>query len=285
MTEITIQRTGELIRGVIEILWSKADGLPSREIIASIPDIIKLTDYEMGVSPSTRTPRYERIIRLAIVPLVRIGWMLKNDKGRWRLTDEGRGAIRRFVNAHDFYTEALRLSEDGKHGAPEILVALETIEEIAWEYIFKYIQTRSLTDVRRLIAVLLEALHYHIVWVAPPEKSRGLVDLIANVDPLGVQAYRILVQVKHKGQPVTVEGLKSLLSILGQNDFGLLLSTGGFTNDARDELTKVEYRKINAMDLEKFYDMWVKNYEALSTDAHELLPLRHKIIRFLASLD
>jgi restriction system protein len=79
-----------------------------------------------------------------------------------------------------------------------------------------------------------------------------------------------------------VEGLRSFLGALGDNDFGLLLSTGGFTREAREELGKTEYQRVNGMDLVKFYDLWIKHYDKLSREAHDLFPIKKKVIHFLS---
>ena len=52
---------------------------------------------------------------------------------------------------------------------------------------------------------------YHVAWIAPPEKDHGQIDMVAYTDPLGASGPRILVQIKHKGQPTTMEGMKSFL--------------------------------------------------------------------------
>lgn len=274
MNEVSLQRVSELIRGVVELLWSRPGGLSAKEILAQIPEVIKLTAYESGLSSSTHTPRYERVVRLATLPLVKAGWLVKTGRGQWHLTDDGRRACRRFSTSSDLYTEALRISEVDRQNAPEILVSLELIQEKAWEQIVRYIQEKNSVEVRRLVAVLFEAMQYHITWAAPPEKKRGLIDMVVTVDPIGAKPCRIFVQVRHTGQPVTVEGLKSFHSVLGVRDFGLLMSTGSFTAEAREAMNSGGLRRINAMDLEKFVDIWVKHYDKLSQEAHNLLPLK-----------
>ena len=274
MNDFSLERVSELIRGVIELLWTRPDGLSGSEVIIRLPEIIQLTEYETGFSSSSHLPRYARAVRLATLPLVKAGWLMKTDKGQWFITEDGRDACRRYAKPQDLFLEALRLSEDDKQNIPEILVSLELIQEKAWENIANYIRGKNTVEVRRLIAVLFEAMEYHITWAAPPQKKRGLIDMVANVDPVGAKAWRVLVQVKHTGQPVTAEGLKSFYSILGANDFGLLFSTSGFTSEVKDIVKKGGYQKINAMDLEKFYDIWVRHYSKLSREAHMLLPLR-----------
>jgi restriction system protein len=124
---------------------------------------------------------------------------------------------------------------------------------------------------------------YFVAWIAPVEKNRGQIDIVAHVDPIGAKGPRILVQVKHKGQVLTQEGLKTFLSVLGQNDFGLLVSTGGFTNDAKEELRTEAFQKVTVLDLETFFDLWINHYDKLSLDARNLIPLKQ--IYFLSPLD
>jgi len=283
MKDSSLERVSELVRGVIELLWNRPEGLPAGEVITNLPHIVRLDRFEIGFSTSSNMPRYERMIRLAIFPLAKAGWFMKTDKGQWLLTEDGRSACRKFPNSQEFFLEALRLSEKSRQNTPEILLTLDLMRENAWATITNYIQMKTIMELRQLIVLLLESMQYREVWVAPPQKDHGQIDVIANTDPLGVSAYRILVQIKHTGQPVTLEGLKSFLSILGANDFGLFFSTSGFTAEARKVLNKGSYEKINAMDLEKFYDLWIRHFDKLTREAHQHLPL--KAIFFLSPLN
>jgi restriction system protein len=249
MVQITLHRVGELLRIVFELLWDKPDGLPAKDIFALIPELTQLTEYERGFSSLFNTPRYERIVRLATVPLVRVGWLEKTNKGRWHITEEGRQACKKFTNAQELYKEALRLYEEHRQTTPDIVINVETAEEKAWEQIQKYLQEKNPPEFQSMIAALLRAMGYYVAWVAPAEKKRGHIDIVAHVDPIGAKGPRILVQVKHKGQVLTIEGLKTFLSVLGQNDFGLLVSTGGFTGDAKEELRTEAFQKVTALDL------------------------------------
>ena len=115
---------------------------------------------------------------------------------------------------------------------------------------------------------------YHVGWIAPPEKDHGQIDIVAYTDPIGVKGPRILVQVKHKGQAVTMEGLRAFLSVLGANDYGLLMSSGGFTNDVTDEIRTDAFQRTTLLDLENFFDLWVKYYDHLGQEAQNRFPLK-----------
>jgi restriction system protein len=280
MNDFSLQRVSELIRGLIELLWTRPDGMPGVDVIAQIPEVVRLSEHEAGISPASNMPRYARALRLATLPLVKAGWIVKTDKGQWFLTADGRDACRRYTKPQDLFVEALRIAEADKASTPELIVSLEVVREKAWENISKYIREKNAVEIRRLIEVLFEAMDYHVTWVAPPQKDHGMIDMVASVDPIGLKSRRVLVQVKHTGQPVTVEGFKAFSSVLGQQDFGLLFSSGGFTSEVKNIINKGGYQKLNAMDLEKFYDVWVRHYDKLSREAHVLLPL--KAIFFLS---
>ncbi len=283
MADITLSRIGELLRSVLELLWSKPEGMSAREILAFLPEITQLTDYEKGFSPSSNTPRYERIIRLSTVPLVKAGWLVKNNKGRWYITAEGRQACKRYPNAQELYREALRLFDERRQNAPLYTLPVEEAEEKAWEQIQKFLQATKRIEFQTLIADLLKAMGYHVSWSAPPEKDHGQIDIVAHVDPIGVRGPRILVQVKHKGQATTLEGLKTFSSVLAGEDYGLLVSTGGFTSEALDEVRSTAVSRTSLWDLEGFFDLWIEYYDKLDQEARSRFPL--KAIYFLYGIE
>ncbi|HKB05347.1 MAG TPA: restriction endonuclease, partial [Gemmataceae bacterium] len=125
----------------------------------------------------------------------------------------------------------------------------------------------------------LRAMGYHVSWVSPPGKDGG-IDNLAWSDPLGTRPPRIKVQVKRVGQNVTVDGLRSFMALLGDDDVGLFVTTAGFTKDAEEEARTQEKRKVTLVNLEKLFDLWVEYYGRLDDEARRRLPLRP--INFLA---
>jgi restriction system protein len=283
MADITLNRIGELLRSVLELLWRKPDGMPARELLAILPEITSLTEYERGYSSTTNAPRYERMVRLATIPLVKAGWLVKTNKGRWFITAEGRQAARRYSNARELYREALRLFEESRQNLPVYAMAAEEAEESSWEQIHKFLLETRRAEFRSLVADLVRAMGYHVAWIAPPEKDHGQIDLVANTDPIGTRGPRIIVQVKHKGQPVTMEGVNAFLSLLGSNDYGLFISSGGFTSEVMNEIRTDPTQRTTLLDIENFFDLWIEHYDKLSQEAKQRFPL--KKIYFLYGLD
>ena len=277
MAEITPHRIGELLKIVFELLWHHPEGLASKEILAQIPKLIHLTEYEHGAFPSSpNIPRYETVIRLATIPLVKAGWLEKNNKGRWYITNDGRQACRQYNDAGEFYKEAARLYSEyfeRMRGRPTIFLTLEDAKERSWEQIQEFLLGLRQFEFKILVGDLLHAMGYHVAWLVSSERFHGKIDYVAYIDPLGIKQPRIVVQVKHKGQATTVEGVKDFLSILEDGDFGLLVSTGGYTNEAREEARKYTDRKFTLVDLDGFYELWVEHYEKLTPERRSRLPL------------
>lgn len=283
MAEISSQKTGILLRILFEVLWHQPDGLSSKEIFTEIPRKIQLSEYERGYYPAVPDmPRFECVLRLASISLVKAGWLLKNNKGRWHVTDLGRRAFENYPEPIKFYQQATQYYQHGKNGFPAGYLALEKAQEEAWEQINKFLHRMEPFEFQILVSDLLQAMGYHISWGAPPSKEHGQIDIIAYTNPLGITGPRIKVQVRHKGQAMTLEGLKSFISVLGNEDYGLLVSSGGFTRDASDAVRFQNNLKLTLMDLEDFYDLWLEMYDKLTHKSRLRLPL--KPIHFLSPL-
>jgi restriction system protein len=132
-----------------------------------------------------------------------------------------------------------------------------------------------------MLAELLRVMDYYPSWMAPTEKQRGKINLIAYTDPIGVKGQRILAQIIHKGQAVTLEGIKSFVSVLGPNDFGMIVSMGGFTGEATQELSLNYFQKVTALDAAAFFTLWETYYDRVDESSRRYLPLT--AVHFLAT--
>lgn len=273
MADITPQRTGEFLRVVFEMLWDKLDGLPAKEVLAAISRMIPLSEYESGIYPSTpEHMRYEVIIRFATLPLVKAGWLVKN-KGRWYITDEGRQACKRLPSATAFYQEAARMYNEMRLRRPVLAINVEDAEEKAWDQMRTFLLEMNPYDFQKLVSDLLQAMEYHLVWVAPQGSDKG-VDIVAYSDPLGTRSPRLKVQVRHTNQRLNLDDLQDFITLIGSNDMGLLVSTGGFTHDTHQAALNYDQMRLTLVDMDIFLDLWVQNYSKLSNEARQRFPLK-----------
>jgi restriction system protein len=293
MAEITPHRNGELLRTVFEVLMTEPEGLQAKEVLARLEAKVEFSDFERGSYPSSPgTPRWHKILRFATIPLVKAGWLLK-ERGVWSVTDDGRAAFQKHKDPEAFYRTADRVYQDWRSSRPEpvegpdelegrverVRITYEQASEDSWLEISDYLQNMDPYDFQELVAELLKAMDYHVYWVAPRGKDYG-VDIIAHTDPLGATKPRIKVQVKRRADPTAVEGLRAFMSVLGDDDVGIFVCSGGFTRDAEDEARTQERRKITLIDQGKLFDLWVEHYDRLTQEARQRMPLRP--IYFLA---
>jgi restriction system protein len=286
MAEITARRRGELVRAVFEVLSQHPDGLPAKNVLKQVEDKIDLTDYEKADYPNRPgVRRFEKHVRFATIKPVKAGWLVKT-KGEWSLTDDGRAAYRKYTDPERLEREARLLykewadsrpdveSDEDEGGATPVAKAtIEEAEENAWREVQDHLSGMPPFDFQRLVGALLSGMGYHVAWIAPPGKDGG-IDILAHTDPLGTRGPRIKVQVKRQQTKVTVEGLRSFMAVLGDQDVGLFVSTGGFSKDAEVEARQQEKRQVTLVDLERLFDLWVEHYARIAEADRALLPLQ-----------
>ncbi len=290
MAEVTRTRLGELTRGVFAVLLDKPDGLRASEVLSVVAeDHVPPTPFEREMLPKyPKIRRFDNIIRFATITTVKAGWLVK-AKGEWTLTDEGRAAYTTFTDPTAFRAEAERLYRAWKKGQPqpeaepevpedESGATFEEAEEAAWADVRDYLAKMPPYDFQTLVAALLEAMGYHVLWIAPPGPDRG-IDMIAHTDPLGTSSPRIKVQVKRQADKIDAHGLRAFIGILGPGDVGLYVAAGGFTSEAARE-ARSEQRHLTLIDLNRLVELWIEHSGKLDDTDRQRLPL--KPIYFLA---
>lgn len=297
MAESTKRRQGELVRKAFEILLGHPDGMRAGDVLKQMAEQLELTEHEK--SPYASTPgvrRFDKIVRFSTIVHVKAGWLVKT-KGLWVLTDEGRAAYQRYPDPEQFQREAIRLYREWRRGQPEpedaeaedvgdedvsAAATIEEAEESAWAEVEAHLARMNPYDFQSLVAGLLRGMGYHVSWVAPPGPDRG-VDVIAHLDPLGIERGRIKVQVKRRADRISVPEIRSFLAVLGEEDVGIFVTTAGFTADSESEARQQERRRIMLLDSRRLFDLWVEHYEKIPEEQRRLLPLR--AVHYLSPVD
>lgn len=269
MAEITRRRSGELVRGVLEILAEHPEGLAARQVLAELEKRVPPTPFEHSEYPKNPgVRRFDKIVRFMTINAVKAGWLVKS-KGTWSVTEEGLQALAQFPDPEAFMNESVRLYRAWKTSQPEAdeviaedevespTTTLEEAEEAAWREVSQYLHEINPYEFQELVAALLRAMGYHTAWISPPGPNRGL-DILAFNDPLGASGPRIKVQVKRRADKINVDGVRSFLALVGSQDVGIFISTGGFTSDAEREVRSQENRRISLIGLERLFDQFAQ---------------------------
>jgi restriction system protein len=296
------KRQGELLRRLFEILEEKPDGMRAKDALQALASSVTLTEYEQGTYKAGQR-RFENVVRFATLGPQKAGWLSK-IKGRWSLTDTGKSALHTYSDPVAFVAESDRLyrvwasappraqKESGESeveaaetqiaGGPRRNQTFEEAEEEAWDEIESFLAAMPPYEVQDLVGSLLTAMGYHVRWISPPGKDGG-IDILAFSDPLGTKPPRIKVQVKRTDKKTTSDGLRSFLALIGDDDVGIFVNTGGFTRDAEDEARTQQKRRVTLIDAERLFDLWSEFYPKLDDAARARLPI--KPIYFLAPQD
>ncbi len=294
MAEITRLRQGQILRAVFKVLIDNPEGLPVREVIASVEVSLPLSDFEKSSYPNKpQSRRFDKILRFSTIGAVKSGWLVKS-KGSWSITPEGHAAYTTYLDPTEFFLEIVRRYKEWRKATQKIEIDVEDIEidehsrtttfeeaeESAWGEIAEYLAKMPPYEFQDLVGSLLRAMGYHVPWVAPRGRDGG-IDIVAYTDPIGAIGPRIKVQVKRNpAGKIGVDGLRSFLAVLGTQDVGLFVSLGGFTSDAEAEVRSQENRRLMLIDMERLVLMWIEHYGKLREEDKTYLPLRP--VHFLA---
>jgi restriction system protein len=280
------------MRGVFEVLMDAPEGLQASDVLKALEQRVAPTPEEQeGYASRPGVRRFEKVVRFATIGPVKAGWLVK-DKGIWTLSDDGRAAYATFQDPLALSREWTRLYREWKKSQPEPpggdedgedvgdgddeaeTSTLEEAEESAWAEIRDHLSRMPPYDFQDLVAALLKAMGYHVLWIAPPGPDRG-VDMIAHNDPLGATSPRIKVQVKRRPESKTGrEGVSAFAGTLGGTDVGIYVSAGGFTTDAEREARSHEGRRITLVDLNRLVELWIEHFDRLDDSARQMLPLK-----------
>lgn len=288
MAHFTRERQGEILQNVLAVLADAPDGMEAKNVIAELERRMTLTEFEDAEYPGRAgVRRFPKMVRFTTINAVKAGWLLKQD-GTWVLTEAGRDALERFTDPEQLMREAIRLYQewrkeqgDGEvvaEPAPDIedeavpSVTLEEARETAFTELRVHLQEMDPYAFQDLVAALLRAMGYHVLWVAPRGPDGG-IDILAQTDPLGTEGPRIKVQVRRRGDKTTVEELRSFLSVLGTHDVGVFVSLGGFTLDAAALAHAQETRRVTLINLSDLLALWTEHQRNIKESDRQLLPL------------
>ena len=161
------------------------------------------------------------------------------------------------------------LNEEGDEEDEETL--LERYKSEAFEIIKDRVNRLDWDQMQELVAALLRAMGYK-TQVSKPGPDRG-VDIMASPDGFGFESPRIIVEVKHRGQSMGSQQLRSFIGGRHKDDKGLYVSTSGFTKDARYEADRANI-PIMLMDIDALVNGILRHYESMDMDGRNLLPLK-----------
>ena len=283
------RRTAELFNVVLRILRDAGGQLPLRDILARIPEVVRLDARDLTVHKSGGV-RWSVALQFYAINYEKAGYITR-DQGVWSITPEGQRAIslppdQVFSAARKAYGEwkqaiGQALPEEqaaGEAEASPVSVGAEALATQARSGIAEAVLALNPYEFQSFVATVLKALGYHIARLSPPGPDGG-TDILAFPDPLGAQRPHVRVQVKHrKGQKAGREDIAALRGVLiPDREIGLFASSGGISAEGLREANRGSPH-IRCYDLDQLIDAYIENYERLAPADRERVPLRRIFI-------
>lgn len=290
------QTSAKTMFAAMKILSKNGGTMPIRLLMQEIEKTVELSAWEKEILENTGNIRWQSNMHFTSVDYVRAGFLIKK-KGSWTITPEGEEAMK--LGAEKLRDEAWRrynewyrgskksinekpanIPEEDDDPVKETMIELETLEERAINGIREYLKSKNPYEFQDLVAALLKAMGYYIQSVAPRGKDGG-IDVVAYVDPLGAKTPRVKVQVKHKPETaIPASDVRALLGILKAGDIALFVTSGTYSNDAK-QAASGSNNFIRLIDGDEFINMWQDYYDKMSDEDKNMLPLKR--ISFLGN--
>ena len=121
-----------------------------------------------------------------------------------------------------------------------------------------------------VVAAVFRAMNY-TAHVQAGSHDLG-VDVIAHPDPLGVQPPLLKIQAKSGTGKIGAREVKELRGLLNQGEKGVLVSLGGFSNDAKH--VQQNDADLVLIDGERFVELFLEFYDRLDPEMRNRFPLR-----------
>ena len=245
-----VPKVDELMDPSVQVLKSLGGSASIEELV---PEIVRLLGLSQEVAdvPHGTTSRTELEYRAAWARtyLRKAGLIENSERGIWALTPEGAKAaavngrqIARDVAKH-FQPER---ATDNESGDP---VAEEPDTTLSWQdKLIAVLQTMDPVAFERLCQRILRESGFIEVEVTKRGGDGG-IDGFGTIRIAGLISFNVLFQSKrYKGNigPEVVRDFRG--AMVGRADKGMILSTGGFTSEARREATRDGAPPIDLID-------------------------------------
>lgn len=159
----------------------------------------------------------------------------------------------------------------GRVEDPTVAIVSADIEELTRDFILSALaQELKGHPFAAFVAHVLGTMGYRARL--SPEGPDGGIDIVAHRDELGFEPPLVKVQVKSGSGNVGQPEVSSLLGTLAPNEFGLMVTLGGFTSQARNfARSRANLRLVDGAEL---VDLVLAHYEQLDSRYRGLLPLK-----------
>lgn len=233
------------------------------EVIDSVIEELKISDAEVEETINSGQSRVRNRIQWARLYLTKAGYIDSKIRGTWKLTDKGLGANLSEKDVMDlFKTVQSSFSNKENTSKGKISKVIEdefsTEEEEHSHNLLSIIQSLSPAGFERICKRLLTECGFQNVQVTGKSGDNG-IDGIGLLEINDLVSFKVLFQCKRYKESVGSEPVRNFRGAMqGRADKGIILTTGRFTKEARNEAIRDGVPPIELVDGEKLVELFEK---------------------------
>lgn len=251
---------------VIEALKKLGGSARPAEVREEIAAKLGISDTAQGETLPSGFPRFDNQVAWARFYLVKAGIIDSSSRGVWTLTEKGRALARlshqetleMFKSVHAQFHVDRGVDETPEAEEAEAAPPQDADSPTAANYrqqILEVLRALPPSGFERFSQRLLRESGFQEVTVTGRSGDGGIDGLgILQVNPL--VSFKVLFQCKRYAGPVTPSQVRDFRGAMqGRADKGIIITTGGFTSEAKKEAVRDGVPPIELVDGEKLVTM------------------------------
>lgn len=250
------------INPVLTILQSNGGAGDSSDVIEQVIDKLQITEAEMEETTSNGQSRVRNQIQWARFYLFKAGLIDNAQRGLWRLTNKG---LDKKLNNDDVYKLFKGVQDSVKKASPAKpqkeepkFENISTEDEEHSSSLIAIIQNLSSSGFEKLCKRLLTEIGINEITITGGSGDQG-IDGKGIVKLNDVVSLNIVFQCKRYKETVSPHHVRDFRGAMqGRGEKGLIITTGRFTKEARNEANRDGVTPIELIDGDRLVDLFEK---------------------------
>lgn len=246
-----------------EILISNGGASNSSEVIDQVIEDLNISEEELAETTSNGQSRIRNQIQWARFYLFKAGLIDNSQRGLWRLTKEGLETKLNENKVYELFKKVQKLSANNKNDK-EQKQGKNTFDESTTEdeehssELLGIIKELSPAGFEKLCKRLLTEIGIHEISITGGSGDQG-IDGIGIVKLNDVVSLNIVFQCKRYKETVPPHHVRDFRGAMqGRGEKGLIISTGRFTKEAKNEANREGVPPIELIDGDRLVDLFEK---------------------------
>lgn len=243
---------------VIDALIKLGGSGRPEEVEEEIAEQLRLSEEERNEQIPSGQSRFSNKVNWARFYLVKAGLIDSSTRGVWNLTEKGRTTQLNAEQALDLFNQIHKPFVKGRKKASSVKIVEDEIEtpEDHRSVLLATLLEIPPDGFERLCQRLLRESGFEKVQITGKSGDGGL-DGIGILQVNAFVSFKVLFQCKRYSGSVNASQVRDFRgAMMGRADKGIILTTGGFTADARKEAVRDGVPPIELVDGEKLIDMF-----------------------------